>query len=182
MSLIISSAFFIGENNVPNKTNAIVLERLNSIIGQYEPECLKTILGYKLYKAFKDDGYNDPTSQRMQDLLNGKEYTDLKGVLSYWDGLVHDTTLSLIASYIFFNFERVSATLTTGVATVIQKGEAAINTSPDQKQIDAWNYFAKQTRSLCSFLWSNQTTYPEFTRINLCQTLDIAKSINFFGI
>ena len=186
-SSIIDYTFFIRKINlpnidpVPNPRNAQILERLNSFIAQYEPECLRGILGYAMYKVLTTE-----TSQRVNDLLYGKEYTDDCGHLQYWRGLVYDPKVSLIANYIYVRFQEDSATQTTGVSTSVNDTASGKSVSPEVKMIDAWNFFSEETKQMVSFLWNmNQqdpSVYPEFTLSQCYKSLSFSRPNNFLGI
>lgn len=184
---LIDSSFFIRKINIPNvdpgvnQRNGPILERLNSFIAQYEPECLNNILGYALYKVLKLED-----SPRMTELLNGAEYIDSDGVLRRWNGLKNDELkVSLIANYIYYKFQEDSAKQTTGVSTSVNKTASGDSKSPEYKMLDAWNFFSSETRKMVSFLWNKNRldteVYPEFNyRYN--ETLDFSRPTNFLGI
>lgn len=185
-SAIIDWTFFIRKINIPNidpskNGSAPTLDKLNSFIAKYEPECLRNILGYALYKALLNE-----SSQRINDLLYGVEYTDDDGVLQYWRGLVYQPKISLIANYIYVKFQEASATLTTGVSTAVAKTTAAISTSPGDKLVETWNFFSTEVQEMSSFLWNmneqNPSIYPEFTNSQLYKTMSFSRSNNIFGI
>lgn len=180
-SSLIDWSYFIRSITIPNidpiKTiNAVTFDRIVYFIQQYEPECLKGILGYALYKALINE-----TSQRITDLIFGAEYTDSCGNLQYWRGLVQPTPkISLIANYIYYYYQDANATQTSGVNTNVPKGEASTAVSVGDKMLDAWNFFSKETKEMICFLWNkNQLAspvYPEFTDIQHCKTADFSHS------
>lgn len=184
---LINSSFFVRELSIPNLNTVTsggtaIKERLDSFIAKYEPRCLLEILGYELLKAYNAA----PTSQRMKDLKDGVEYTDENGDLKKWQGLVHDTDISLIANYVYFFFQDSSATQTTGVSTSANKTEAGISVSPQDKMIFAWNFFSQETSSMISFLWNQKDVdgvrvYPEFKWNQAMETKRISRTINAFS-
>src|SRR3954467_13464964 len=125
----------VGEIQIPNLSHTAALEKLTTFINKYEPQCLLKILGYPLYKVF---GYE--SSQRMTDLLSGQEYTDGEGCLRKWQGIKHDTPISLIANYVYFYILKSNAAHTSGVGRVLSKPEAATAYSPADKMASAWNF------------------------------------------
>jgi hypothetical protein len=186
MPNIIDSTYFVRKINIPNidasvnPRNAPILERLNSFIDQYEPECLVNILGYELYKVVKSE-----TSQRVSDLINGAEFTDDEGRFRKWRGLVYEPKVSLIANYVYYKFQEDSAKQTTGVSTSVNKTASGDSKSPEYKMLDAWNFFSSETREMVSFLWNKNRlspeVYPEFNyRYN--ETLYFSRPTNFLGI
>jgi len=180
MPILVNQSFFVRDINLPNLTGA-GLESLNSNIAMYEPKCLLDILGYPLYKAFENE-----SSQRMTDLLNGCEYYDGYNQLQKWEGLVHDTNQSLIAYYIYYFIQEQGATKTTGVSTAAMKTEASTSVSPMDKMIRAWSMFSEGTLSMISFLWMQKNidktrTYPEFTSHQYLKTKNLSRKINSFN-
>ena len=178
---LINSSFFIRDINLVNTTKPEVLERITSFIRKYEPECLQKILGYPLYKLFLTE-----SSARMTDLLYGADYIDELGNLEKWQGLVHDTDISLIADYIYYFIQEADAKKTTGVSTAAMKTAAAESVSPMDKMINAWNFFSSETKSMISFLWmqkniSNERVYPEFTAHQYLKTKNLSRPINSFN-
>lgn len=182
MANIINSGFFKGDLEIPNRASAPVLERINYMIQKYEPECLETIMGYSLSKAF----LANTASPRMQDILNGAEYTDCFGNTQKFKGLVYDTDKSLIAAYVYYAYQQSQATRSTGVNTAVMNGENASPISPAEKMIEAWNYFSEQTRSLLSFLryknLGDTPIYPEINSMQISRSLELTRKINFIGL
>lgn len=179
MPNLINTSFFVRDINLVNVTDAKILERINSFITKYEPQCLLNILGYPLYKLFGTE-----SSVRMTSILSGQEYT-CNGEVCKWRGLVHDTDQSLIAYYIYFFFQEASATQTTGVSTAVKKTEAGVSVSPADKMVNAWNNFSSETYELISFLWNYQISslrvYPEFSSTQFWVSKEYARPINIFG-
>lgn len=184
---IIDATYFVRKINIPNvdatlnPRNAPILERLNSFISQYEPECLTKILGYNLYNLAKVED-----SQRMSDLLNGAEFTDVDGVFRKWNGLKYSPNMSLIAQYVYYKFQEDSATQTTGVSTSTNNTEGGTSVSPQYKMIDAWNCFSRETKDMVSFLWNRNQgvtpVYPEYSTEQCYFALNFSRPINFWGI
>lgn len=183
MGLLIDETFFVRDINLVNLTEPKVLERILSFIAKYEPLCLKGVLGTSLYKIVDTE-----TSQRVDDIIEGVEWIGATGIDRVWDGLVHDD-ISLIANYIYVYFQRANALQTTGVATKASKPEAGINASPRDKQINAWQYFATESRHLISFLWNQRDVdgnriYPEFTWQQYSESMAFTRvgGINYFDL
>lgn len=168
-SSLIDYSYFIRNITIPNidpakPTNAVTLDRLISFIQKYEPECLRNILGYALYKAMVIE-----TSQRVSDLIYGADYIDYQNVSRRWRGLIQpNEKISLIANYIYYFYQEAAATQTSGVNTNIPKGEASVAVSPADKMLNAWQFFHEETSELIYFLWNQNrpyslAVYPEFT-------------------
>lgn len=178
MPNIVNQTFFVGELQFPNLTHAADLEKLTTFINKYEPECLLKILGYPLYKLFGSE-----SSQRMTDLLSGQEYTDGENCLRKWQGIKHDTTISLIANYVYFFLLRNNASHTSGVGTRLSKPEAATAFSPADKMANAWNFFSSEVYDMTHFLWLKKgidglRVYPEFTYHQFLETRRISRFID----
>lgn len=172
---LINSSFFIRDINLVNLSEPKVLERLNYFIAKYETELLRKILGLSLYNALLSE-----SSQRITDLSYGTGYTIQNGFERYWYGLVHDTNISLIANYVYYYYQQANALQTTGTSTKASKSEAGVSSSPRDKMVSAWKFFAEETRLMCSFLWNKQDddgnrVYPEFTSDNYCITMRLAR-------
>ena len=179
---IVTTSFFIRDLNLPNTGNPAIAERINSFIAKYEPACLLEILGYPLFNKFGSE-----SSSRMTELLNGGEYTDALCELQSWEGLKHDDNQSLIANYIYYYFQKASATQTTGVSTGVMKTEEGTSVSPIDKMISAWNDYSEGVARMSSFLWNKKKddgkrVYPEFTSHQFLKTTGVSRKINFFGI
>lgn len=177
MANIIDSSFFNGtEISIPNTSQANVLEQLNGFITKYEKECLVKILGYPLYVAFIENR----ADQRMVDLLEGVRY-QLNGKLAEWQGLVHDTNISLIANYIYWFFQASNATHSTGTATAKVNPSASISVSPGEKMLSAWSWMSSEVSSLILFLRNQKLdgvrVYPEFDWLQESKTKNIFRPV-----
>lgn len=178
MPNIVNQSFFIEPIELPNLTHAATLEKLTASINKYEPECLLKILGYPLYKLFGTEA-----SQRMTDLLSGAEYTDGSGNLQKWQGLKHDTVISLIANYIYCGIKEYEASHTSPSGTIITKPSASVNIGPYEKFATAWNFFSDEVYSMTCFLWLKKDgggarVYPEFTYHQFLETRRISRRID----
>lgn len=85
---LINRTYFVGELSIPGLDKDIVQRDLDALIAKREPELLRDILGYVLYKAFTEGLQVDPVDPKWTNLLLGSEYTDRFGRLQYWKGLV----------------------------------------------------------------------------------------------
>lgn len=169
MSTIVNQSFFIREIELPNLTHASDLERLTNSILKYEPQCLLKILGYPLYKLFGTE-----SSTRMTELLSGGEYNDGEGNLRKWQGIVHNTTISLIANYVYFYIKSDKAIHTSGTGSSTSKSEAGNAISPSPQMCAAWNFFSAETFDMICFLWLKKIdgvrVYPEFSYAQFLET------------
>ena len=170
-------SLFVGERNIPNRTNTDISDRIQYFIDKYEPKCLEGILGYELYKALK--ATVPITEQRLVNLFNGIEYTDDNDKLQKWVGLQ-----KLIVDYIYSEYMRDSTLQTTGFGVVVKKADMAVNFSPSEKICDSYNCFSRTVKSMVAFLTTqdNSLVYPEFTGTETCYALSFSRPINTFGI
>lgn len=183
---LIDASFFVRDIYLTNLDKAPHLSRLDLFINKREPECLMKILGAKLYKLLTTED-----SQRIHDLVDGVGYFSPSNFERYWQGLVHDDDQSLIANYVYYYFQEALALQTTDVATKASKAEAAESASPADKMVNAWRFFASETRDLCSFLWNKRVNdedngdriYPEFEACHWHNTMNIARKggVNKYG-
>lgn len=175
MATLIDPSFFIRDIKIPNVYAPAVAANVQQFIDKYEPECLRNILGYDFYQLFLTEN----GSQRMMDLLGGK---------GEWMGLVNVPAKdSLIAYYVYYFFEEAMATQSTGVATSITKDESAMNVSPADKMIAAWNQFSYRTTAMYKFLTGTKDVdgyrvYPELDFGVVCRGVDLYRPINYFSI
>lgn len=191
MANLIDKTFFVRDITLPNLETTTQggqanIERLNSFITKYEPKCLMDILGYPLFKLFMAD---NTTPGRIKDIKVGAEYYDENGLLQKWQGLIHDTDMSLIANFVYFYIQTSMSSQTSGVNTNVPKGQAGLVISPREKMIDGWNYFSSETFKMCSFLWNKRTggnsgdrVYPEFTWAQYHETRRISRTLNFMSL
>lgn len=175
---IVNQTFFVRDIVLPNLDHTSELGRINYFIAKYEPECLCKIMGYPLYKVFGTEN-----SQRMTDLLDGAEYVDGVGVTQKWQGLKHDTNISLIANYIYFYFQESNKQQTTGTGTSTNTPTAGVASSPADKMEKAWNFFSEEVYKMSAFLWLKKDgngvrVYPEFTYHQFLETKRISRKIN----
>lgn len=84
----IDRSYFTVELNIARLDTTATQENLDAMIQQREPELLKKVLGYELYKNFMAGLLLDPVPVAWNALLLGGEYTDLNGRLQFWRGLV----------------------------------------------------------------------------------------------
>lgn len=85
---LIDRSYFVGDLNIPNTHRPEIQERLDLFIETHEPELLRDLFGYPLYKDFMQGLQGAPVDQKWTDLLEGVEYTDQSDRLTKWRGLV----------------------------------------------------------------------------------------------
>ena len=125
MSLI-DNTYFNGERNIPNTAYDGVDTTLTNLIAVREKEFLIKLLSYQLYKLFVADIALPTPSQRFTDILFGTDYTNSRGELDRWNGLVSITTpqqtLSVSvggSSDIFFTVDVTTGAPASGANTYV---------------------------------------------------------------
>ncbi len=166
MSLI-DTDYFVKDIAIPSDTES----NLTNDITKYEPEILKQLLGYELWKLVDDD----PASpDRIQDLVEGKEYTvsfNNRNQTIKWNGLTNSENISLIAYWVYYWWQRNNATHTTSLGEGKSKLENSFIAMSNQKIGNAWyrlrelyGYPGQRITepSAYNFLKENEDDYPEW--------------------
>lgn len=159
----IDASYFFGELTIAQKSDAAVAGSLSSFIDIYEDKLLTDLFGYELYNNYQEGILAN--TQIYKDIRDGKEYTNRAGVLSKWKGLIYTlgtTKKSLIANFVYFNWQQNEATITSGTGEKVATNQNAINASAGNKMVRAWNEMVNMNHELLEFLLSNQDNYPEF--------------------
>lgn len=141
--MIIDESYFINDIAIANTGNTSVEANLNSAIVKYEKKALLSIMGYELYELF----IANPTDQIYKDILDGKEFSFEfcgKTVTRKWVGLANSEKLSLLAYYIYVQYQKDRNTLNSGIGFVTPEAENAIQDNPRLKYVNAWNQFVFQ--------------------------------------
>ncbi len=164
MSLI-DYTYFHSEINIAQKQSIPVQGAITSVITKYEPEYLKTTLGYAFWKLF-NAGIAD-TSGRWYELRIGAEYNNCREYLKKWNGFTNAEKSSPISNYVYYWYMRENVTVTASVGEVEGKAENGKVVSPGPKMTRAWNEMVDQTQVLWDYLLykkdgSGNLVYPEF--------------------
>ena len=72
------------------------------------------------------------------------------------------TSLSPIAYYVYYQYQKSQATNTAGTGEVVLDAENSIMATPAQKMVTAWNKMVHINRELFDFLYVNQKDYPDW--------------------
>lgn len=187
MSLI-DITYFVRDLNVPISSTSALNSALVDYINKYEPEALKLLLGYSLYKELisaiaayelaKEDYDNamftfDPETDepliepvlasKFDKLINGSEFSfQLEGetITEYWPGLKNTDKVSMIANYVYFHFRRDNVSQFNGLSETVSYSESSRSINPREKLVKAWNGFVDQMGEGClSAYTSNNSTY-----------------------
>lgn len=149
--MILSNTDFVGEVLIPNNTNADVILYINQYIDEYEPEFMKKILGYALYKAY----LADPLNAIYVKLIDGDEYTDEDTVLQQFRGL----KFSLVR-YVYWKIMASKVSQHTGTGTFISQSDQMTPVSPNKRMVTAWNQMAKNLWAFSDYMAVNELVYP----------------------
>jgi hypothetical protein len=161
---LIDKTYFVGELNIPDTSNAAVVERLDFFIAKYEEQLLRSLLGDALYEAYKAGIEVTPTpATKWTDLQDGKTYQNTDGKTFRWMGFKKsDTKQSMIANYVFYWWLRDKASTTTAVGEVALNTDGGVRISPAVRMSQSWNEMAGMVNSLLLFLTVNKETYTEW--------------------
>ena len=175
---IIDTSYFVKDISIPVGS----LSNLTNEIVKYEPEVLTMLLGYELYKLTLSEA-----SQRMTDLLTGKEYTvsyNGRDQLIKWNGFSNTELISLIAYYTYYCWQRNNQTHTSKTGENKPNQENSMIASGGIKAAAAWsrmrelygyNLQSVLIPSCYNFLMEHESDYPEllFTEIGQINTFDL---------
>jgi len=181
MANLIDKTYFKGDINIPDSTYSV----MESVwIPKFEPIILTKLLGRTLYKLI----LAEPASpQRIQDLVEGKEYTEGAGdSLRYvkWNGLINSELISLIAYFVYYEWMRDNVSKTNTAGEYESAYHNMKSASPHVKMNNAWENlvdlygYAGQdilAPSAYNFLSKHYDEYPEWEFIPL-------NSVNSFDL
>ncbi len=141
MANLTDHTYFKGDINLPASVLEGNYEVINAYISQYEPEVLKMLLGYDLYKALKVQIDAETYSAPWKAFIEGAEYTVDTDYKVKWNGLVNSEKKSFIAYYVFYQYMRDTVTSTSGVGEVLNSAENATRIAAIDKMSYAYNRF-----------------------------------------
>jgi hypothetical protein len=168
MSNLIDTSYFVREVNIPISSTAALNGNINDSIALYEPEVLKQLLGYKLWKEMQA-AYDasvlitDPVAlpQIYADLINGAEFSfEFNGVTieEKWIGLKNASKVSLIANYVYYWHRRNNVSQFNGIGQTVSKAENSTVVSPRYAMKAAWNKFV-DLYGETGYCYADNTTY-----------------------
>lgn len=188
MSLI-DTTYFVRDINVPLSSNNALNETFTNAIARYEDEILKALLGYTLWKQFKDGLEETSPAQKWLDLRDGAEFSyTLFGhtISTKWNGLVNDDKISLIAYYVYYKHRANTETFYTGLGEKKAKGENSIAVSPVHKlvwaynsMIDLYGALPGRVRQISTFL--NADNYVHYNDAPSAYNFLLANKANYTG-
>jgi len=174
--------YFFGDINIPVGSNLVTENTLTSYIARYEPEILDKLLGYELRRLTSGE-----TSQRMTDLIEGKEYTvsfNNRDQKVKWNGFQNSVKISLLSDYVYYWWQRINNVHTANVGSVKPRQENSMVANPNQQVGNAWHRMRELygypgqsilAPSAYNFLKENEDDYPEWVFTEIGQ-------INMFGL
>ena len=161
---LVNKDFFILDLSIPNKGHLAEGERIDAIVSKLEPRFLESILG-SLYYVFKPYFDAEPLPigstppERYLWLRDGTSYIDNNGKVTHWKGLVYESgnlKYSVIAHYIYYFYQRMVQSQSTGVSTSTSKTPEGMSINPVEKMLFSWNEMSAMIEQLCSFLWNKK--------------------------
>lgn len=156
MSIIDAAYFTEGELRFPIDNT----DDIQFYIDEHEPNILKRLFGYALYKEFTEALAGTP-AQKWIDLRDGAEYTDRSGNLQKYEGIYY-----IIADYVFYNIIPDFQYYTTDSGIKGGDTENAQNANPRYKQSFAWNDMVNRAYRLDEFILvsndADSSTYENY--------------------
>jgi len=140
MANLIDTNYFVRDINVPTGSTVELKAPLNAAITRYEPEYLKLLLGYTLWKAVQVE-IDANTYTNYSDLVNGAEFSfDINGrtITTKWEGLVNAEKISPISYYTYYKQRENVESFNSGLGERKGKGENSVVHSSRVKMVHAW--------------------------------------------
>ena len=173
----IDKSYFTGDIFLPEDKYSTPVQ---TSIEKYEPEILKSLLGYELYKLVIAA---NPTEDRITKLIDGDEF-EVYDQTYQWIGLKNDRKISLIAYYVYYYTRRENITESTYFAEVQSAHENANHASPAMKIQLAWQMLLKyygsasdvdNYESAYAYMQNRIDDYPEwkFTELGSVNAFDL---------
>lgn len=145
----IDHMYFVNDINIPfEDSNGIAIARIMSAITRFEEECLRALLGDKLYDAFIAGlAATPPILSKWTDLRDGKAFDIVINgvtVTKTWKGLTGGTAKkSLIAFYTYAQYRSMNETFFSGVVQAKGKSENSEVADAASVICTAYNNFVK---------------------------------------
>jgi len=185
----IDQTYFFAELSIAQLTDNV--NSLTMFINEHEEKLLTDLLGYELYKAYKAGIAAGSPAAKWTSIRDGVEYTNRAGYLTKWRGLIFtdgssgsgQAKKSLIANYIYWHWMQNNVSVSTASGEKGAKVNAiAIDLTPVNKQVRAWNQMVTWNCELVEFLLSKPDDYPEFQNYYGRVPYNLVKKTNAFGI
>lgn len=145
MANLIDTSYFVRDINVPVGSTVELAAPLTAAIVRYEPEYLKKLLGYTLWKAVQAE-IDSGEYTVYEDLINGAEFSfdfDDYTITEKWEGLVNDEMVSPISHYVYCKQRYDVESFNTGLGQRRGKGENSVAHSAITPMVTAWRHLVK---------------------------------------
>lgn len=128
----------------------------NDFVQENEYKILIDLFGAELYKTFDDD----ETAEIWTNLLNGVDnYQDYNGIKRDWKGLK-----KMLIRYMYAEWIILPMHTRTGIVQEVNENSQPLNPYQVKKiSDDAYNEFMKEYYNAYNYIYSNSTSYPNFT-------------------
>jgi hypothetical protein len=146
MANLIDDTYFVRDINVPVGSTEELKAPLNAAIVRYEPEYLKKLLGYTLWKGVQVE-IDAAEYTLYSDLVNGAEFSfDFYGktITTKWEGLVNAEKISPIAHYTYYKNRENVESFNTGLGQRRGKGENSVAASAIVPMVKVWSDLVRE--------------------------------------
>lgn len=185
---LIDRAYFVGELNIPNTSQAAISSAVDLFIEKYEDKFLREVLGYTLNKSFQAGLLQPVIESKWSDLRDGVEYTNLSGKTVFWRGLIDAVSgvasfdVSPIANYVYYWYIRNNHTQTATTGETKAANENSSMASPALKLVRAWNEMSAWICELVDYLDAKKDDYSEWADHDVYCMRRKFRPINEFNI
>jgi hypothetical protein len=145
MANLIDNTYFVRDIDVPVGSTVELAAPLTAGIVRYEPEYLKLLLGYTLWKAVQVE-IDSGTYTVYGDLIEGAEFSfDYCGntISTKWEGLINTELVSPIAYYVYYQKRKNVESFNSGLGERRGKGENSVAHAATVKMVSSWNNLVK---------------------------------------
>jgi len=141
-------------------------DNLNDIITTFQNTYIRKMLGFELYKNFKNDfSGGEPQTQKYIDLLDGVTYT-YNGKIMEYSGLIN-----ILKGFVYYEYTRYLQSYITAVGQVTPNQQNSTKSNIANYAVNAWNESIdllgfngneKLADTLYNFLTYNSAIYTEY--------------------
>jgi len=162
MANLITYSDFSGLLTLPDAGDATVNQKCTDLITEFQNQILDDLMGYSLRKAFLADVAAVTPQNKWLLLLNGGEYTNDNGDLTYFQGVK-----KMLVYYIYAEIIRYYAFLTTQGSGEAQ-GKSNNATVEFDKFYRYYNMFIEEYRNCHDYLlykYNNDADFANLTNL-----------------
>jgi len=154
----IDNTYFIGDISLPIDQ---VAGKITQCIKTYEPEILKAVLGFDLYKNYLIGLAENPILSKWTDLQNGKDF-QVDSIWYNWRGFLNTNKESIIAFYVWLKFVQTDGSYISGAG--IKQTESENSTVDNTYRLLTINYnkMVDMINELDFFINSNLSDYENY--------------------